>query len=117
MNENLINDNNEILKLFDHLLENNKFDKEIRNLLLFKKALYNSNFVEESILLEETKPLIKNEGSIWKGHVLLLLGDFYFSKKEFVKAKEFYRQILLTKNLQPVLYNQAKSKLDFIADD
>ena len=39
LNENLINDNNEVSKLFDHLLENNKFDREIRNLLLYKKVL------------------------------------------------------------------------------
>ena len=117
LNENLINDKYEVSELFDHLLENNKFDKEIRNLLLYKKALYKSNYVEESKLLEETKSLLNTEESVWKVHALLLLGDFYFSKKEFMKAKDFYMQILSKKDLQPDLYNQAKSKLAFIADD
>ena len=117
LNENLINDKNEVSELFDHLLENNKFDKEIRNLLLYKKALYKSNYVAESKLLEETKSLLNSKESVWKAHALLLLGDFYFSKKEFMKAKDFYIQILLKKDLQPDLYNQAKSKLAFIADD
>ena len=117
LNENLISSKQEVSNLFDHLLENNKFDKEIRNLLLYKKILYKSNYVEESKMLEEIKPLLNNKESVWKGHALLLLGDFYFSKKEYIKAKDFYSEILSTENLQQDLYNQAKSKLVFIADD
>ena len=117
LNENLVNDNNEVSRLFDYLLENNKFDKEIRNLLLYKKALYKSNYVEELKLLEETKTLLNNEESVWRAHVLLLLGDFYFSRKEYIKAKDFYIQTLSIKNLHPDLYVQANSRLAFIADD
>ncbi len=117
LNENLVNDNNEVSELFDYLLENNKFHKEIRNLLLYKKALYKSNYVEELILLEETKTLLNNEESVWRAHVLLLLGDFYFSRKEYIKAKDFYIQTLSIKNLHPDLYVQANSRLAFIADD
>ena len=117
LNENLISSKQEVSKLFDHLLENNKFDKEIRDLLLYKKTLYKSNYVEEPKMLEEIKPLLNNKESVWKGHALLLLGDFYFSKKEYIKAKDFYSEILSTENLQHDLYNQAKSKLVFIADD
>lgn len=90
LNEDLINDNNEVSKLFDYLLDNNKFDEEVRNLLIYKKALYKSNYVEESKLLEEIKPLLNKKESVWKAHALLLLGDYYFSKKEFIKAKEFF---------------------------
>jgi predicted negative regulator of RcsB-dependent stress response len=117
LNENLINDNSEVSELFDHLLENNKFDQEIRNLLLYKKALYKSNYVEELKLLEETKSLLHSKESVWNAHVLLLLGDFYFSKKEFIKAKDFYLKVLSKKDLLPNLYNQARSKLAFISDD
>ena len=53
LDHNLINDHNEINILFDHLLENNKFDEEIKNLLLYKKALYNSTHLDELKLLEE----------------------------------------------------------------
>ena len=117
LNENLVNDNNEVSELFDYLLENNKFDKEIRNLLLYKKALHKSNYVDELKLLAETKPLLNNEESVWRAHVLLLLGDFYFSRKEYIKAKDFYIQTLSIKNLHPDLYVQANSRLSFIADD
>ena len=117
LNENLVNDNNEVSRLFDYLLENNKFDKEIRNLLLYKKALHKSNYVDELKLLAETKPLLNNEESVWRAHVLLLLGDFYFSRKEYIKAKDFYIQTLSIKNLHPDFYIQANSRLAFIADD
>ena len=117
LNENLINNKNEISKLFDHLLENNKFDKEIRNLLLYKKALYKSDYLEESKLLEETKTLLNDGESIWKANALLLIGDFYFAKKEYIKAKDFYVQILIMKNLHQDLYEQAKSKLLLITND
>ena len=52
LNENLINDSKEIAKLFDHLLKNNKFEKEIENLIIFKKALIQSSFVDELELLK-----------------------------------------------------------------
>ncbi len=117
LDHNLINDHNEINILFDHLLENNKFDREIRNLLLYKKVLYESNYVKETKLLSETKALLNEEESVWKAHVLLLLGDFYFSKREFIKAKYFYTQILSIKKLERGLYEQAKVKLIFISDD
>ena len=117
LSENLISDHEEVSKLFEHLLENNKFDKEIRNLLLYKKALYKSNFVDEIKLLEEIKPLLYNEGSVWKVYALLLLGDFYYSRSEYKKARDFYIQILSMKNLQQDLYDQAKLKLLLISDD
>jgi len=116
LNGKLIEDNEEISRLFDHLLENNKYDEEMKNLLLYKKALFKSNYVEEFKILQETKSLLNKE-SVWKGHVLLLLGDYYFSKEQYIKAKDFYAQILITKNLQTNLYEQAKLKLALITND
>jgi len=117
LNENLIDDRNEISKLFDHLLQNNKFNKEIENLLYYKKALFKSSSVNEEKFLEEVRPLLNSKEVLWKGHGLMLIGDFYFSKKEYIKAKDFYSQILTIKNLQPGLYEQAKMKLINIAND
>ena len=116
LNENLIVDQGELSNLFDYVLENNKFEKEIKNLIIFKKALFQSNFVSELELLEAVKPLINTE-TIWKAHALLLLGDYFASKKEYLKAKEFYMQILSLKNLHKEMYNQARSQLIFIAND
>ena len=113
LNHNLIVDYKEISLLFDHLLENNKFEKELRNLLIYKKALFNSNFVSESELLETIKPLL-NKDTLWKAHGLKLLGDYFMSKGENIKAIEFYQQILSINNLHQDLYDQAKSQLAII---
>ena len=116
LNENLIVDQEELSNLFDHVLENNKFEKEVKNLIIFKKALFQSNFVSELELLDAVKPLINTE-TVWKPHALLLLGDYFASKKEYLKAKEFYVQILSLKNLHNELYNHARSQLIFITND
>ncbi len=116
LNENLIKDHNEVTFLFNHLLKNNKFDKEIENLLIFKKSLYNSNHLNELELLKELKPLL-NKDSLWRAHALLLLGDYFMSKKEHLKAREFYIQILSMNNLQRDLYDHAKLQLASINND
>ena len=116
LNENLIVDQGELSNLFDHVLENNKFEKEVKNLIIFKKALFQSNFVSELELLDAVKPLINTE-TVWKPHALLLLGDYFASKKEYLKAKEFYVQILSLKNLHKDLYKKARSQLIFITND
>ena len=116
LNENLIVDQGELSNLFDHVLENNKFEKEVKNLIIFKKALFQSNFVSELELLETAKPLINNE-TLWKPHALLLLGNYFVSKKEYLKAKEFYTQILSLRGLHKELYEQARSQLVFITND
>jgi len=116
INQNLITDYQELSTLFDHLLANNKFSKEVRNLLIYKRALLNSNFVNESELLEFVKPLLSTE-SLWKPHGLLLLGDYFMSKEEYVKAIEFYQQIFTINNLSKDLYNHARSQLIIISNE
>ena len=97
-------------------MENNKFSKEVRNLLIYKKALLNSNFVNESELLESTRPLLNAE-TLWKPHGLLLLGDYFVSKGEHIKATEFYQKIFTIKNLQKDFYYHARSQLAIIANE
>ena len=110
LNQNLISDHKEISALYDHLLENNSFESEIRNLLIYKKSLFSSNSVDETELLEITKPLLSSD-TLWKPHTLLLLGDYFMSKGENIKAREFYQQILSMNNLHKNLYDQAKLQL------
>ena len=116
LNQDLISDHQKLSVLFDHLLENNKFENELRNLLIYKKSLFRSNLINESELLEEIKPLLNSE-TLWRPHALLLLGDYFASKGEYLKAKEFYAQILSINNLQKDLYDQAISQLTLITND
>ena len=39
LNQNLITDHKEISVLYDHLLTNNNFEEELRNLLIYKKSI------------------------------------------------------------------------------
>ena len=116
MNQGLITDYKELTVLFDHLLKNNKFSKEQRNLLIYKKALLNSNFVNEEDMLKTLKPLLNNE-TFWTPHALILLGDYFASKKEYIKAMEFYTKIFTISNLDQDLYKHARSQLTIIANE
>ena len=116
LNENLIIDKKEVLNLFNHILENNKFESEIKNLIIFKKALFESNFANESEMLNSIKPLINSE-TVWKPHALLLIGDYFSHKNEYLKAEEFYREILSTESLKKEFYNLAINRLQLISND
>jgi len=116
LDEDLIDDQREISNLFDHLLANNKFEQEVKNLIIFKKTLFLSNFANELEMVENAKQLI-NTNTLWKPHALLLLGDYFSSKKQYLKAKEFYVQILSLQNLNMELYEQARSQLLLITND
>ena len=110
LSKNLIADKEELYNLFDYILKNKKFDDEIKNLILFKKALFQSNFSTELELLKIVKPIL-NSDSLWRPYALLLLGDYFTSKKEYKKAKDFYMQILTIRNLQRELYDHANLQL------
>tara|TARA_Y100001970_G_scaffold276999_1_gene380554 strand:- start:1577 stop:2224 length:648 start_codon:yes stop_codon:yes gene_type:complete len=116
MNQKLINDNYELLNLFEHLLSKNKYPEEIKNLLIYKKALFSADFIDEAALLKSTKPLL-NDDNIWKSHGLLLLADYFKSKGEYNKAIEFYQKIFTINNLHQDLYNHARSQLAIISNE
>ena len=87
----LLDNQNEINKLFDLvILISNKEDK---NLIIYKKALYNSDKLSDNEILSILQPII-NSDSIWKQHALLLMADLYFSSKQFNKSREFLNKIL-----------------------
>ena len=116
INQNLIKDKSEVESLFNQVINNNNFDEEIKNLLIFKKALTISEFVDENKILQTLNPII-NSDSIWKPHALMLLGDYFFYKNNFIKAKEFYNNLLLVKNINRELYQRAVSQLGIISGD
>ena len=116
LNQNLITDYDEISILFNQLFENSSFKKETRDLLIYKKTLLDLNHLNESEILEQIKPLL-NKNSIWKPQVLLLMGDYYVSNKEYLKAKEFYIKIFSIKNLQKEIYDRAKFQLTSINNE
>ena len=89
----LIDNREEINNLFEILIQKTSLENEIKNLIIYKKALYNADFVEEKELLDIVKPLL-NSNSVWKSHALYLVGEYFYSKGEKQKSKEFFNQII-----------------------
>jgi hypothetical protein len=107
----LIEDQVKVNELFDVVIDNGSLDKEIKNLIQFKKALYNSDNIDENQLLNMLKPLINSE-SIWKSHALYLIAEFFYSRNEKQKSKEFYTQIILLENGNQNLKIEAQKRLN-----
>ena len=111
LDNNLLENNDEINTLFNELIEKTNLDNEIKNLIIYKKALFNSDFVSENELLKILNPVINSE-SIWKSHGLYLLAEFFYSKKEKQKAKEFFNQILLLPNANNEIKLESQKRLN-----
>ena len=97
IDNNLVNEQEEINFLFDELINKTNLEEEIKNLNIYKKALFNSSFVTENELLQILNPIVNTE-SIWKSHSLYLIAEYFYAKGEKQKAKEFFNQILLLPN-------------------
>ncbi len=102
--------NEEINQYFDVLINEVKLDEEIKNLIIFKKGLYNSDFAIENNLISILNPLI-NSRSAWKSHALYLMAEYFFSKGQKQKAKEFYNQIISLENSNENIKLEAQKKL------
>ena len=75
----LISDELVINDLFDVIIKDVSLKKEIKNLIIYKKALYNADNSDENQLLEILKPII-NSNSVWKSHALYLMAEYFYSK-------------------------------------
>ena len=112
---NLIDlENSSINKFFDILIYEINLDEEIKNLTIYKKALFNSDFSDENVLLEILSPVIKSE-SIWRPHALYLMAEYYFAKNQINKSKDFFEQIITIENVNPriKLESQKRLRADF----
>ena len=88
----LISNQSEINSYFDTLIKKTPLDEEIKNLVIYKKALFNADQAQESDLLNILNPLI-NSKSVWKSHALYLMAEYFYSKDQKQKSKEFFNQI------------------------
>ena len=107
----LISDKERINELFDILINKISLDKEIKNLIIYKKALFNADDILEKDLLDILKPIINSE-SVWKSHALYLIGEYFYSNNEKQKSKEFFNQILTLDNANQDLKIIAQKRLN-----
>jgi len=110
LDNDLITSKKEINKFFDILINEISLDKENKNLTIFKKGLYNSEFANENELLNILNPLIKSE-SIWKPHALYLMAEYYFAKKQKQKSKEFLEQLVSLEDVSEKIKMEAQKRL------
>jgi len=107
----LISNDSEINSYFDVLIDEISMEKEIKNLVIYKKALFNADTAQESDLLNMLNPLIKSE-SVWKSHALYLMAEYFYSKDQKQKSKEFFNQIVSLENSNSDIKLQAEKRLN-----
>ena len=106
----LISDHLRINELFDVIIQDTKLDKEIKNLVIYKKGLFNADKVTENELLDILKPII-NSDSVWKAHSLYLVAEYFYSKNQKQKSKEFFNQIITLEKVHEDLKLEAQKRL------
>ena len=107
----LITDQSEINGYFNVLIEKTSLDKEIKNLVIYKKALFNADQAEEGDLLSILNPIINSE-SVWKSHALYLMAEYFYAKDQKQKSKEFFNQIISLENPNSDIKLQAEKRLN-----
>ena len=110
LDNDLITSNEEINLYFDLLINEVSLEKEIKNLTIYKKGLFNSDFVQENELLSILNPIIKSE-SMWKPQSLYLMAEYYLSKNQKQKSKEFFNQLIEMENISPKIKLEAQKRL------
>jgi len=111
IDNSLIIEKKKINDLFDNIIKKTSLDKEIQNLIIYKKALYNADNIEENELLDILKPIINSE-SVWKTQALYLMAEYFYSKGEKQKSKEFFNKIILLENVNQDLKIEAQKRLN-----
>ena len=111
LDNKLSNNKNQINDLFDIIINEVSLEKEIKNLIIYKKALYNADSISENELLNILNPLINSE-SIWKSHALYLVAEYFYSKNEKQKSIEFFNQIINSENSNQDLVKESKKRLN-----
>ena len=110
IDNNLVDNADEINLLFDILINDISFESEIKNLIIYKKALYNADNINESDLLNILSPVINSE-SIWKSHALFLTAEYFYNQNEKQKSREFFEQILSLENVDNEIKIKAQKRI------
>ena len=107
----IVNDKIKVNELFDIIIKKTDIENEIKNLIIYKKALYNSDNINENDLINILNPILNSE-SVWKSHSLYLLAEYFLSKNEKQKSKEFLVQIIELENANPKIKVEAQKRIN-----
>ena len=106
---NLVNDQKEINNYFDLVIKSQE-EKEIKNLIIYKKAMYNADMISENELLDILNPILKSE-SVWKSHALLLMADYFENSNNLIKSKNFLKEIVNSELVNNEIRIEAERRL------
>ena len=111
IDNNIVNENKKINELFDVVINETSLEEEIKNLVIYKKALFNSDFESENNLIQILNPIINSE-SVWKSHALYLMAEYFYYKNQKQKSKDFFNQILILENSNPNIKIETQKRLN-----
>ncbi len=111
IDNNIVNENKKINELFDVIINETSLEKEIKNLVIYKKALFNSDFESENNLIKILSPVI-NSDSVWRSHALYLMAEYFYYKNQKQKSKDFFNQILTLENSNPNIRIETQKRLN-----
>jgi len=111
IDNNIVNENKKINELFDVVINETSLEEEIKNLVIYKKALFNSDFESENNLIQILNPVI-NSDSVWKSHALYLMAEYFYYKNQKQKSKDFFNQILTLENSNPNIKIETQKRLN-----
>ena len=106
---NLVNDQKEINNFFDMVIKSQK-EKEIKNLIIYKKAMFNADKISENEILDILNPILKSE-SVWKSHALLLMADYFEHNNNLIKSKDFLEEIVNSELVNNEIRIEAERRL------
>ena len=89
-------DNNKIIKMFDKVLSIKSLENEELNLIRYKKTIFLAKNNKTQDLLESANIII-NSNSQWRNEVINLLGEYFLSKGEKLKSQEYFNLLNLKK--------------------
>ena len=98
IDKELIDNKDDVNDLFNIIIDKTNLELEIKNLVIYKKALYNSDIIDENDLINILNPII-NSDSVWKSHALYLIAEYFYSNNQKIKSKEFFKKIMTLSNI------------------
>ena len=111
IDQDIVIEKNKINELFDVIINDTNLEKEIKNLVIYKKAIFNSEFETENNLIKILNPIINSE-SIWKSHALYLMAEYFYFKNEKQKSKEFFQKIIILEKNNLSIKKEAQRRLN-----
>ena len=100
---------NEQISILDYAINSN-IEKNDKDLFKIKKAILAFENLDETQFTNLLNPSDFKE-SLWRVLALEILGDFYFSKKQKIKAKDIYEQAIKIPDIPEIFKKDLEKKI------